>query len=269
MEPPEVPLEEVNEHIQHHTARHGHGHGHGDEHGGGHGEGHGDGHGAQPGKPAPERWTMGVALSTALFAALAAIASLIAGGQANEAMAAQIRSSDRWSEYQAKSIKAHLLDNKIEVLAALGHPENARDKADQEKYRAEKGGLHDLAEHMEKDAEEHLLHHETMATAVTMFQVAIAMGAIAVLTRMRMFWIVSLTLGAVGVLSFTRGALSIVRAAEPPAHVHASEHGASAKPEGPGQAETAPAVEQPHAAPADHPAAASEPAARHPAAPSP
>jgi len=173
---------------------------------------------------------MGVALSTALFAALAAIASLIAGGQANEAMAAQIRSSDRWSEYQAKSIKAHLLDNKIEVLAALGHPENAKDKADQEKYRTDKNELHELAEHMEKESEGHLLSHETMATAVTMFQVAIAMGAIAVLTRMRMFWAISLVLGALGVLSFSRGALSIARAPEAPAHAHPPEHAAPATP---------------------------------------
>jgi hypothetical protein len=255
MEAPEVPLEEVTEHIQHHTARHGHG------------DGHGDGHGTLAGKPAPERWTMGVALSTALFAALAAIASLIAGGQANEAMAAQIRSSDRWSEYQAKSIKAHLLDNKIEVLAALGHPESAKDKADQEKYRAEKAELHELAEHLEKESEEHLLRHETMATAVTMFQVAIAMGAIAVLTRMRMFWFISLALGLIGALSFSRGALSSPHAADATAHAHPSEHGAQAKPSGGEHAEAARPPEEAHATPPGP--SAGEPAAAHPAATTP
>jgi hypothetical protein len=255
MEAPEVPLEEVNEHIQHHTARHGHGDGHGD--------------GEHPGKPAPERWTLGVALSTALFAALAAIASLIAGGQANEAMAAQIRSSDRWSEYQAKSIKAHLLDNKIEVLIALGHPESAKDKADQEKYRAEKGELHELAEHMEKESEGHLLAHETMATAVTMFQVAIAMGAIAVLTRMRMFWIISLALGAIGVLSFARGALSSARATDASAQAHAPEHAAPAKPAGSEHAASPRPAEDAHGAPAPATQADGEPAAAHPAAPTP
>lgn len=249
MEAPEVPLEEVNEHIQHHTARHGHGDG---EH---------------PGRPAPERWTLGVALSTALFAALAAIASLIAGGQANEAMAAQIRSSDRWNEYQAKSIKSHLLDDKIEVLAALAHPESAKDKADQAKYRAEKGELQELAERMEKESEGHLASHETMATAVTMFQVAIAMGAIAVLTRMRMFWLISLTLGAFGVLSFTRGALSSARGAAPAAQIHAPEHAAPAKPAGsdnaepvrPADGQAAPAVPAAGGAPGAAPPAAATP----------
>ena len=163
---------------------------------------------------------MGVALSTALFAALAAIASLIAGGQANEAMAAQIRSSDRWSEYQAKSIKSHLLDDKIEILAALGHAAGAKDLAEKDKYKVEKGELHEQAEHLEHDSEAHLLRHETMATAVTMFQVAIAMGAIAVLTRKRAFWIVSLALGALGALSFGRSALSFAGGGEAPTALH-------------------------------------------------
>jgi hypothetical protein len=207
---------------------------------------------------------MGVALSTALFAALAAIASLIAGGQANEAMAAQIRSSDRWNEYQAKSIKSHLLDDKIEVLAALAHPESAKDKADQAKYRAEKGELQELAEQLEKESEAHLARHETMATAVTMFQVAIAMGAIAVLTRMRMFWFISLTLGVVGALSFSRGALSAAHPGEVSAPAHAGEHGAAARPAGAEHAEHA----EPGKAPAQAPAsggAGGEPAAAHPA----
>jgi hypothetical protein len=201
-----------------------------------------------------------------LFAALAAIASLIAGGQANEAMAAQIRSSDRWSEYQAKSIKAHLLDDKIEVLAALGHPESAKDRADRQKYRAEKGELQELAEHMEWESEGHLLRHETMATAVTMFQVAIAMGAIAVLTRMRMFWFVSLTLGAIGVLSFSRSALERVHAADTSAQAHVPEHATGAAPAGSDHADPVrPAVDA-HAAPPAAAQAIGEPAAAHPAA---
>src|SRR5689334_7659677 len=83
MEEAEVPLEHLHEHIHHHA-----------EHGG-------------------TRWISGVALSTAILAVLASIAGLLSGKHANEAMMAQIEASDQWSYYQAKSIKAAVLDAKM------------------------------------------------------------------------------------------------------------------------------------------------------------
>ena len=63
---------------------------------------------------------MGVALTAALLAVLAAITALMAEHHANEAMMLQIQSSDQWNFYQAKSIKASLLTTKAELLKALG-----------------------------------------------------------------------------------------------------------------------------------------------------
>src|SRR5437016_767559 len=60
-------------------------------------------------------WISWVALSTAVLAVLAAIAGLLSGKHANEAMMSQIEASDQWSYYQAKSIKAALLDVKISL----------------------------------------------------------------------------------------------------------------------------------------------------------
>jgi len=56
---------------------------------------------------------LGRALTAAFLAVLAAITSLMAEHHANEAMLDQIRSSDKWSFYQAKSIKANLLPRKL------------------------------------------------------------------------------------------------------------------------------------------------------------
>ena len=52
-----------------------------------------------------EKWTLYVALSTAIIAVLAAIAGLYGNHHANEAMLDQIASSDKWAYYQAKGIK--------------------------------------------------------------------------------------------------------------------------------------------------------------------
>src|ERR1700693_474668 len=54
------------------------------------------------------RWTLFVAISTALMAVLAALARLFAGHHSNEALIMQIKASDQWSYYQAKSIKAEI-----------------------------------------------------------------------------------------------------------------------------------------------------------------
>src|SRR6476660_6169146 len=64
-------------------------------------------------------WIMRVALSSALTAALAAVAALKAGHTANEAMIAQIESSDQWTFYQAKSIKSSVLRSKMDILSSL------------------------------------------------------------------------------------------------------------------------------------------------------
>ena len=55
-------------------------------------------------KHSGERWLSGVALSTAILAVLAAIASLLSGEHANEPMLSQIEASSQWTlsgeEYQ-------------------------------------------------------------------------------------------------------------------------------------------------------------------------
>ena len=85
MEQPEVPLERLHEHVR-----------------------HGAEHGYEP-------WISWVALTTAILAVLAAITGLLAGTHANEAMMSQIQASDQWNYYQAKSIKAAVLETKMSL----------------------------------------------------------------------------------------------------------------------------------------------------------
>ena len=62
---------------------------------------------------------MKYALTSAFYAILAATVSMFAGYYANEAMILQIKSSDSWSYYQAKSIKMNLLQSKIDIFTVL------------------------------------------------------------------------------------------------------------------------------------------------------
>ena len=170
MESPEVPMEDVHKHIEEHAHK------------------------------AGEKWMSSVALSTALLAALAAIASLLAGDHANEAMICQIRSSDEWSHYQAKGIKAGQLAAKMEMLEALEKKPSEADRSKLKAYAEDQKGLRETAEKEEGEAEHHLKAHVKLARAVTLFQIAIAVSAICLLTKRRIFWAASLAAGVAGVV---------------------------------------------------------------------
>jgi hypothetical protein len=139
-------------------------------------------------------WISWVALSTAVLAVLAAIAGLLSGKHANEAMMNQIEASDQWNYYQAKSIKASIIDVKMSLA---GTP-NEADQSKRDRYEKEQEEIKSEAERKEAAAKSNFHKHEVFARGVTMFQIAIAIAAISALTKRRRFWIVSLLFGAVG-----------------------------------------------------------------------
>ena len=161
-------------------------------------------HGVEESK---EKWVLGVALSSAFLAALAAVSSLMAGFHANEAMIDRIKSSDQWSYYQAKGIKSAVLSTKIELLKSFKKPVSAQDEQKIEQYKDDQDKISEEAKKDEDSSEDHLKHHESLAHSVTLFQVAIAMGAIAALTRRKMFWFVSMGFGVIGLVFFVLGFL--------------------------------------------------------------
>jgi hypothetical protein len=139
-------------------------------------------------------WIAWVALSTAILAVLAAIAGLLSGEHANEAMMNQIEASDQWNYYQAKGIKASVLDAK---LSLSGGP-NESDQLKRDRYEKEQEKIKSEADVKEASAKLNFHKHEVFARGVTMFQIAIAIAAISALTRKRSFWFVSLVFGALG-----------------------------------------------------------------------
>jgi len=151
-----------------------------------------------------ENWISWVALSTAILAVLAAIAGLLSGKHANEAMMSQIEASDQWGYYQAKSIKASVLDAKIALSAAP----NESDAAKRDRYEKEQEEIKTEAEHKQAEAKSNFHEHEVFARGVTMFQIAIAVAAISALTKKRRFWLVSLLFGVAGCVFVVLGAIA-------------------------------------------------------------
>lgn len=152
---------------------------------------------------------MRIALSSAFLAGLAAVAALLAGHHANEAMLEQIHASDKWSYFQAKGIKSAILASKHDTLKALGREPNEKELEKLGDYKKEQDEIKETAEENEKASSLHMRLHVVLARAVTMFQVAISIAAISALTRKRRFWIVSMLFGLVGIIFMVQSLLIV------------------------------------------------------------
>jgi len=173
------------------------------------------------GTPALPSWLRYLSLSTAVIAVIAAVASLESGSSSNEAilekseaMLNQSRASDQWAFYQAKSLKATVSEGEGKIIAD-GKPELAAAlAAEAKRYRTEGEEIKQLAgelEHKVAESDERsrelMHHHHQYAIAVTLLQIAIALSAIAALTRRKPLWLLGMATSAVGLAIFLRGML--------------------------------------------------------------
>ncbi len=152
-----------------------------------------------------EKWVLYVALSTAVIAVLAAITGLLAGDHADEAMLAQIRSSDKWAFYEAKSIKSETIASSNKVLLALGKTLAPADTAKIKSNKAEQAKIMQEAKDDQKESDEHVAKHKILARGVTLFQVAIAIGAISIITKRKSLWITSMGFALLGIFFLLQG----------------------------------------------------------------
>lgn len=136
-------------------------------------------------------WTMKVAISTAFMAVFAAISGMLAGHYSNEALIQQIKASDQWSYYQAKGIKGEI---------ASINP--SKDSSSTQKYKSEQKIIKEKAEGFEKESETFLGEHNILARAVTLFQIAIAISAISILTKKKLLWYTAIMLALIGIVFF-------------------------------------------------------------------
>ena len=157
-----------------------------------------------------------------MVAVLAAVASLLSGGNSNEAileksnaMLNQSLASDQWAYYQAKSLKGALAASEAEMVVESKPAVAAKFADDARRYKTEGEEIQKKAEHYEEavkensEASEHLMHkHHKFAITVTLLQISIALSAIAALTRRRELWFVGLATSGAGVVMFVTGLLA-------------------------------------------------------------
>jgi hypothetical protein len=163
----------------------------------------------------------GIALSTALLAACAAIASLRAGATVNEALVLktestrlQAEASDQWTFYQAKGLKAAVQEASATSWLAIGKEPPAKFAEEQKRYKDQQAEISVKAQEKEhardeksKEADRLLHEHHGFANTVALFQVSIALGAVAALTRNKLVWFGSIGVGLIGLAFFVTATL--------------------------------------------------------------
>ena len=143
---------------------------------------------------ASDRFSGRIAVTTAILATVGALFALKGGETQTEAQFAKndaairkTEASNQWSYYQAKNARQNLSELAT-VLVPVDRQESYR--ADALRYRQEKGEIQKEAQRLEDESKAFdarsaaLLHeHDRWAMATTFLQIAIALSAIALLTR--------------------------------------------------------------------------------------
>ena len=180
-------------------------------------------------KEAAEAWTKTAAISIGVLAVRGAPAVQRSGSlgsrslkHLNAAIFHQVKASDQWSFYQAKSTKANLYEaGGAQVRALASAPEQVKALAEIEgrasRYRREEEGVKAEAERFEalRDQENVLADTNaaaggSLALAALSFQVSVALASICVVTKRKTLWFAALAIGAVATaqLVYTLGWLT-------------------------------------------------------------
>ena len=151
-------------------------------------------------------WRRYLALSTALIAVCAAIASLLSGQYANEAILEKnnailntSKATDIWNLYQSKGLKKNLDDAFFRqygdsALAREAH----RYQTQQDSIATSARGFEQKTEEADQKSDLLMEHHHKLAISVTLFQIAIALSAIGALLSQKYVWYGSLALAVGG-----------------------------------------------------------------------
>jgi len=144
-----------------------------------------------------------IATVGAIFAYMGGATQANAGLYKNNAALKKTEASNQWNYFQAKSTKQSLAEVSRDLTPKDG--EKAKYQAKIDRYEKEKGEIKVVAEKLEAEAtdwdkrsDEQMHQHHRWAQATTVLQVAIALAAIALLTRKKWLEYAMFAGGAIG-----------------------------------------------------------------------
>jgi uncharacterized protein DUF4337 len=167
-----------------------------------------------------KNFTKRVALTTAIFAVVLAIAALGGKNATREAILAQQQASDQWAFYQAKVIREHLYgDQRLHQeldLAERGSTMNpgvrqkfealmAKYTDEEKRYNTEKKDIEKEAKKLEHERDINRHKDPYFDFAEVFLQIAIVMSSISIISTSRPMFFFSLILAIIGALLTLNG----------------------------------------------------------------
>jgi hypothetical protein len=155
-----------------------------------------------------------VAIFTAILATIGAVVAYMGAATQNEAILLKneavlkkAEASDQWNFYQSKSTKGHLVELASRLTKDPAHVEFYKKEIG--RYELEKKEIRVKAEELDRQSQkmnessEHALHPlHKLEQALTLIQIAIALGSITALTRKRWLFITAILAAAGGITLF-------------------------------------------------------------------
>lgn len=170
---------------------------------------------------AREHFVRRTAVLVAALAALLAIATLIGNQAMAEMILKQEQATDIWNEYQATRLKFKM-DNQAAALlqvlsngtpnqAAASKEVTALKKEASDKYAPESKKLRAHAEELERERDRAEARHRALALSEGVFQLAIVLASVGIVTRVVYLVFIAGGLGLAGLILLLNGLILAVR----------------------------------------------------------
>ena len=154
-------------------------------------------------KEKAEAWTKYVSLTLVIIAVIAAVANQYSGKYSSQVQINQIKASDEWNLYQAKSIKQHLDVSALTQLQADSNTTNPavakavlKIQAEIAHFELDKTNIQNSALAFEAKRDAAGVRGRHMGLAVTVFSVAIATASICTVTKKKPLWFAAMGMAA-------------------------------------------------------------------------
>jgi len=168
-----------------------------------------------------EGWTTYMAISTVIIVVCATLSTFKGGGYSNKSLMNQTSASDQWSFYQSKSLKSYVFEmqkDNLELQSELiknSNPSKEVLAKYEEKlascnkkihqYELDKEEISRTAKKFEAEREDCKLHGSAFGIAVIFLQISILLSSISALAKKKYVWLLSLLVGAIGIIYFLDG----------------------------------------------------------------
>ncbi len=141
-----------------------------------------------------------VALTMAVIAAVMAIVSVAGQILVTEELLNQQKASDQWAFYQAKDIRRYESDIARDMMAALSAGPAAINKyaANMERYDKDRGDIQAEARKLEEESHVHGAEALRAHLGEVFLEIAIVLASLAILTKRRPMWYLSMLSAVVG-----------------------------------------------------------------------